>query len=572
MMFNFLRSIDPGAMRLVVVGVVISIIASVMALAQPLMLGVLVNSVAEGDGLVVPLSFLIGLFVGDAVFSALQAYILGRAGESFVYSLRKRAFKRLIGGKISALKRADRGDMQTRLINDSSLARIAISDSITQILSNAFMVLAGFTIMAILDIRLFGVMVLGIGFAGSISFLLAKRVRKVAMVNREDTGALGSVVQRVLNAITTVKAFRAEHRESAAFDRGAYKAKRSGIGLAALSSLFGPTINVGTQVSLAAVIGLGMSWVASGDLQVAILTAFLMYLVYLVSPLVLVFMAFGDLQQGRAAVDRLTWLLGIPQELEPDRDESVVESVNNLEHSDEALRFTDVCYKNSESTDDVLNHVSFSLEPNTIGALVGPSGAGKSTILDLIERFVIPDSGHVEISGMDIANMELSELRSRVAYVEQEPVLLPGTIRDNVSYGKPAALSEEIDRALSLANVADVVNALPEGVDSPLGEGGIGLSGGEKQRLALARAILHSPDVLLLDEVTSNLDEASEVLVLDSLSKLKGSMSVLMVAHRPSTVAAADSVIWLSNGEILDRGAHSGVDPSGNLEGHREGR
>ena len=204
----------------------------------------------------------------------------------------------------------------------------------------------------------------------------------------------------------------------------------------------------------------------------------------------------------------------------------------------------------------MLHNLNFAVAPGEMVALVGPSGAGKSTLFDLLQRFYDPDAGQILRDGIDLLELKLADVRERVGFVPQDSVLFAGTLESNVRYGAPDASATELARAVQLAHAAEFVAALPDGLATTVGEGGVGLSGGQKQRLAIARALLTEPEILLLDEATSALDAQSEEHIRETIAELKGVCSILVIAHRLSTVREADRILVLADGRIEESGSH----------------
>ncbi len=337
-------------------------------------------------------------------------------------------------------------------------------------------------------------------------------------------------------------------------------------------------MSIGVQASLAAVLVTGMSRVAHGAMAVADLTAFIMYLFYLVTPLVTLFMGIGQLQQGRAALGRINELAAVEQE--PDTTTAAPEPAASPAASPAApspasvadpvpdtgesgtgseVSFEEVGF--SYDAEPVLRGVSFTAPARGLTAIVGPSGAGKTTLLQLLMRFYPVHTGRVLLDGEDIGRIPLGEVRRRVGYVQQESTMLRGTIGENLTYGRSEAPTAEIERALCLAGLDDLVRTLPKGLGTELGDSGIGLSGGQRQRLAIARMLIRRPSVLLLDEATSNLDSDSELGLRTSIRDLAAECTVLSVAHRMSTVVGADRIV------VLDRGAVDGIGTHHELSG-----
>ncbi|MDT0382616.1 ABC transporter ATP-binding protein [Streptomyces sp. DSM 42041] len=537
-------------------GIVLGLLGAAASLAQPWLIGRLVEAVAGDESLAWPIALIALMFTADAVFAAGHAYLIGRAGENIVHDMRQLLVGRLLRADTAAFARLDRGDVFTRVVTDTSSARIPLSQALAQIVTHGFTVVGGMTLMALIDWRLLLLTVGCLGGASLVSLVLARRVRRASLTNREDTGAFGSGVQRVMSALSTVKAFRAEQRESERVGGLADTARRSGARVHAYSAMFTPAMNVGTQLSLAVVIGWGMTRVATGSMPLADLTAFVMYLFYLVSPLVLLFLAIGQLQQGRAAITRVSELAAVPQE-EAGPAEPVVPA--RAPHAGPgpapAVRFDHVSFGYGEDA-DVLRDVTFTVPERGLTAIVGPSGAGKTTVLQLIERFYRHSSGTVQVGGTDVAAMPLDRLRGMIGYVEQQSSLMRGTVRDNLTYAAPDASDDDIARAVTLAGLRDVLAALPDGLDTELGEAGHGLSGGQAQRLAVARALLTRPRVVLLDEASSHLDSNAEAALRDALAGVAADCAVVTVAHRISTIAEAERILVLEDGRIRADGTH----------------
>ncbi|HET6633618.1 MAG TPA: ABC transporter ATP-binding protein [Streptomyces sp.] len=545
------RDIVSRHRRLLAAGIVLGMLGSAASLAQPWLIGRLITAVAGHESVAWPITFIVLMFSVDAAFAASHAYLIGRAGENIVYDMRRTLTGRLLRSDMAAFGRLDRGDVFTRMVTDTSLARIPLSQSLARIVTYACTVAGGLVLMALIDWRMLLLTLGCLGAASVVSLLLARQVRRTALVNRDDTGAFGSGIQRVMAAMSTVKASRAEAREAARIDGLADVARRSGVRVNALSAMLTPAMNVGTQLSLAAVIGWGMTRVATGAMPIADLTAFVMYLFYLVSPLVLLFMSVAQLQQGRAAVTRVTDLAGLQQEEETAAPAGAAEP-----QPGHAVRFDHVTFGHRPG-EHVLDDVSFTVPERGLTAIVGPSGAGKSTVLQLIERFHRQSEGSVLVGGTDTAALPLAELRGMIGYVEQQGALLRGTVRENLTYCAPDAPEDDIARAVQLSGLGEVLAALPDGLDTELGEGGSGLSGGQGQRLAVARALLTRPRVVLLDEASSHLDSDAEAALRDAVAGVAADCAVIAVAHRISTIAEADQILVLDGGRIRARGTHS---------------
>ncbi|EXU61867.1 ABC transporter ATPase [Streptomyces sp. PRh5] len=543
---------------LLISGLVLGLAGAAAKLAQPWMLGRLIEAVAFDKPLAWPVTLIVVFFLADAALSAGHAYVIGRAGENIVFDVRRILGGRLLRSQIPHFSSLEHGDVFTRTVSDTSIACLVIAQAIAQVVTSVLMVAGAIVLMARLDWQLLLTTLGCLGLASGGALLLARQVRLAALCNRKDVGAFGSGLQRVLGALTTVKASCAEERETQELARLADQARRSGIRVAGLNALLTPAMNVGTQLSLAVAISWGMARVATGSLPAAGLTAFVMYLFYLVSPLVLLFLSIGQIQQGRAAIQRVTELATIPQEGE--REEEDVESGRRQEREPAAESAPAVAFENVSfayhGNAPVLRGVSFTLPRRGLTAIVGASGAGKTTTFQLIERFYRPDSGMIRVAGQDIATLGLAELRSLVGYVEQDTPLLRGTIRENLTYTNPGADAADVARALRLASLEGFVAQQPDGLDTELGERGAGLSGGQRQRLAIARTLLQRPAVILLDEVTAHLDSDTEAVLRDAMTEAARECAVLAIAHRLSTIVRADRIIVMEEGRVRAVGTH----------------
>ncbi|WP_335941512.1 ABC transporter ATP-binding protein [Streptomyces sp. PTD5-9] len=579
---------------LLAVGILLGLLGTAATLLQPLLIGDLIKAVALDESVTGPIVLIAALFAADAFLAATHFYLIGRAGENIVMDMRTTLTGRLLHSRIREFNKLEHGDVFTRTVADTSLARVALSSSVAQMITAGFTSVGCIVVMAWIDWRMLLVTAGCLGVASAVSLGLARAVRKVAVTNREDTSNYGSGLLRVLGALTTVKASRAERREAERLEALADAARDSGVRVTRLSAMLLPAMNVGTQVSLAVVIAWGMARTATGALPIEDLTAFIMYLFYLVSPLVMLFMAIGELQQGRAAIDRVRELAVVEQETadgdpvksaagdaaksanddpakttagdaarpaDADAAEAAADApapASALVHDTSvSVEFDRVTFAYSGQPAPAVREVSFSLPPVGVTAVVGPSGAGKTTLFQLIERFYDPDQGTVRIAGRDTAAMPLTELRGRIGLVEQEAPLMRGTVRENLVYAQPDATPDEIDEALRAAHLTEVIAALPDGMDTELGEGGHGLSGGQRQRLAIARALLTRPEVLLLDEATSNLDSDSETELRNALVTIGTRCQVLTIAHRVSTTIGADHILVVEDGRLRDHGTHA---------------
>ncbi|QFQ95267.1 ABC transporter ATP-binding protein [Streptomyces phaeolivaceus] len=544
---------------LIGLGILLGLLGAAASLAQPAVIGALVATVEQRQPVTEPILIAAVLFLADAVLGALHSYVIGLAGENIVYDIRSNLASRLLRSRFRAYSGWKQGDVFARMVSDTLLARTTMTHAIDSIIQNGFLVVGGIALMAWVDEVLLLATLGCLGVTSVISLWLARGVRKVSITNQTDTGNFGSALMRVLGAMPTVKASRAETREAEGIADIAKQARKSGIKVTVLSSLLDPTMSIGTQLALTVVIALGAARSATGQMSAADLTAFILYLFYLVAPLLTLFTSIAQFQVGRASIDRLAELGRI--EVEGDRaTEPPAERRRGTRVSrgayDSGLVFDKVTFAYPGTEKVVLDDVSFKVPATGLTAVVGPSGAGKSTVFQLIERLFDPVSGAIRIDGTNITDMPLNQLRSVVGYVDQDHTLLRGTVRENLTYSAPDAGDKDIAEALRMANLTEVIAALPHGLDTELGDRGAGLSGGQRQRLAIARTLLQAPRFLLLDEATANLDSESENALRDSITMISDFCAVIAIAHRLSTVTEARRIVVLDRGEVHAIGTH----------------
>jgi ABC-type multidrug transport system fused ATPase/permease subunit len=544
------HAFGPRDRLLLFCGIALGLLGASATLLQPWLVGETIAAVAADRPLGRLVLMLVAVIIADLVLAAGSFVLLGRVGEQLVATMRRVFVHKVLRAKLSASRAYPQGDLMTRGVSDTAIARLALSSSLAQVVTSAFTVIGCLVVMAVIDWRLLTATMGALAVASAISLVLARRIRVEAARNREDTSVFGNELLRVIGNVSTVKACARERDEEQVLGDVADAARRSGNRVIGVTSLLMPVMNVGTQIALVVVVAWGMSRAVTGELAIADLSSFVMYVLYVVSPLVMLFMGLGELQQARAAIDRLDEVMGLEDE---------AGGTASVDDSSEAsVRLEGVCF-GYPGQDRVLHDLDMTLPRTGMTALVGPSGAGKTTVFALLERFYDPDEGRVVIFGQDARDLTLDELRGTVGLVEQDAPLMRGTVRSNVLYGAPDATEEAMWWALEQAQLGDVVTTLPRGLDTELGDGGLGLSGGQRQRLAIARALLRRPRVLLLDEATANLDPTSEAALNAALRAASRTCHVLVIAHRMSTVRAAEQIAFVRDGRLVARGSHTSL-------------
>jgi ABC-type multidrug transport system fused ATPase/permease subunit len=526
------------------------------ALAEPMLAKLVVDSLSRHRSLLSPVALLAALLVGGALLNAAGSYLLGRTAESVVLTARRRLTQQLLRLPVGALDRLRPGDLLSRVTSDTTLLRSVSAYGLVQSINAAFMLIASVVLMALLDQVLLGVTLAVLGLNGIAVLVVVPRIRRATERSQAAVGGMSSVLERALGAFRTVKASGAEEREIATVGEAARQAWQRGVEAAGWTALMEVSAGLAVQLSFLAVLGIGGARVASGALPVSSLIAFLLYLFLLTEPISALVAGASQLQAGLAATIRMRQVHELPTEAHAARQRSPRPSPPAAGPASVAFDRIWFRYHYPDDRPWIHRDLTFELPPGGMTAVVGPSGAGKTTIFSLLERFYEPQSGTVAIDGRDIRDWLLAELRAAIGYVEQDAPILAGTLRDNLCLAAPAAQEDELGAVLTLTRLDDLLGRLPDGLDTPVGHHGVTLSGGERQRIAIARALLRQPRLLLLDEATSQLDAVNELALRDVIAEVAGSTTVLVVAHRLSTVTSADRILVMDAGRVRATGTH----------------
>ncbi|MDQ1125322.1 ATP-binding cassette subfamily B protein [Microbacterium sp. SORGH_AS 505] len=570
---------------LVVVGV-LSVLEAAATLVQPLLVGDVIGRVQAGQALGILVWVLVGLVVVSSLVGGFQHYLLQRTGTAVVYSSRRRLIAKLLRLPVQEYDARRTGDLVSRVGTDTTLLYAVLTQGFADSIGNALIFVGAIIAMLVIDPVLLLLIVVVIGASAAVVGILSGRIRRATSVQQEKVGALASGVERAIGSIRTIRASGAESREQDTISATASEAYDAGVKVAKASAIVVPVAGIALQVSLLVVLGVGGFRVASGAIEIAQLVVFVMFLFFLVQPLASFFGAITSVNQALGALGRIQEVLDLPDETADDaaiaasaaapeagspaaiefRDvhfsypDAVVRARRNAQ--DEALKtladarapLPEDAEPEPEST--VLRGVSFRVPRGSRVALVGPSGAGKSTTLALIERFYDPASGAVLVDGVDARALDRLSLRARLGYVEQDAPTLAGTIADNLRLASPNASDADCERVLEAVNLTEVLERSPLRLQAPVGEAGVMLSGGERQRLAIARALLAAPPILLLDESTSSLDGLNEQRMREAIDAVAAGRTLVVIAHRLSTVVDSDLIVVLDHGRVVGQGTH----------------
>jgi ABC-type multidrug transport system fused ATPase/permease subunit len=534
-------------------------LATVLTLLQPLLAGRLVDRAAAGSPILTLAILLVIMLVGQLLLEWLGHFQLERTGEQIVLRLRAVFTNHVVRLPIGLLDRGRTGDLLARGTSDASLVREmprAVADLVFGMLTFVGVSVFMFTIDAVTVGVVVAVM--AVAFVASAPFL--SRIQRAALNRQAALGDYTAALDRALGAARTVKLFGAEDREVTSISASAHAACQSGVRIAFSTAIFESITRLGTTGSFLAIMIIDGSRVADGGLTVGQFVSLFAFAMYAIYPVIGGFMALTVLRTAAGAYQHL---IGTLREL-PEGDPpslAVADGVTTPcapqadQNTAPLVEFDHVWFSYGENP--VLDDVCFALGRDQITALIGPSGAGKSTILALVCRFHDPGAGTVRWEGHDFRGIPLSDLRGRLGLMEQDAPVLHGTIRDNLLIADPDAGDADLWHVLEQANIADEIARLPERLDTPVLERGRSLSGGQRQRLALARSFLSRSQLILMDEPTAHLDRANEYDVMTNLLEARGQRSLLVVAHRLSTVTNADQILVLQHGRIQATGTHA---------------
>ncbi|MFD7878648.1 ABC transporter ATP-binding protein [Streptomyces sp. NPDC059766] len=532
-------------------GAVLSLVTGATGLLLPLVARGLIDDLAHDRTITGALLAMAGLVVTNAAVGALGSYVLRRTAESVVLGARRSLTSYLLRLRIPAVDRSEPGDLMARVTSDTTLLREVTTDSLVGLGTGGLTLVATVVLMGLVEPVLLAVTLAVILGAGVVLGLIVPRINRASRRAQDAVGVMGAALERVLGALRTVKASGAEQREEQTLHAAAEESWRQSVRAAKWAAAAGNTAGLAMQIAFITVLAVGGARVATGAIDIATLVAFLLYVFYLMSPIQQVVGAITQYQTGAAALTRIQEALRLPAE--PPARPAPLPSADARPAS---LSFEDVRFRYSDELPYVHQGVTFAVPARGMTAFVGPSGAGKTTVFSLIERFYEPGSGVITVDGLDVAQWELPRQRSAIGYVEQDAPVLSGSLRDNLLLGSPEADDTALAHVLKTTRLDGLVARLPQGLDTLVGHRGTRLSGGERQRVAIARALLRRPRLLLLDEATSQLDAVNEAALRDTVADVARTTTVLVVAHRLSTVTTADRIVVMDAGRVRAVGTH----------------
>jgi ATP-binding cassette subfamily B protein len=512
---------------------------------------------------------LIGAFLLRDLFNSFRILVNNHFEQNVIFDMRREVYARLQRLPVNYFDQRASGDLMTRVIEDvNSVERVLIDGT-----EQGVVALVGvFGVGAILFylnpmLALVAMAPIPLLAAGALWYTLTAHKRYRAQ--REASSAMNALLMDNLQGVRQIKAFGRETHEDARFKDRAAKLREGTLGIMRVWAVYQPTMGFVGAIGFALVLWVGGSLVIQGEMEPGALVGYLLYLGMFYTPIGQLHGLNQLLQSGRAAGERVLDILDTTEERvdgkarqpirEPVRGEVIYEQVSFRYEAGLESRLQaefDAAPAKAGTPNAVLRNISLHAKPGEIIALVGPTGAGKSTIVNLLPAFYEPTAGRILLDGQDLSTLTLASVREHISVVSQEPFLFNGTIRENILYGKLDATDAELTAAAKAANCYDFIARLPEGFDTSVGERGVKLSVGEKQRVSIARALLKNAPILILDEATASVDTATERLIQEALEHLMRGRTSFVIAHRLSTIRNADQILVLRQGEIVERGTH----------------
>lgn len=533
---------------------VLAVVALALPAAIQYMVDTLIPSLAKEKSIdITPVLyfglFLISIYLTHVLLSWLRDYLAARLGANIIYDIRSELFDHLQRVSLRFYQSSQVGEIMSRMLSDVGRIQSLLTSTLLSFFANLFILAAILVYIFRIDWILTLVALVPVPLTIYLSNLFGRKMHVVSRRYQETTAELSARFQETLGFTRVIRAFGQEEAEHKRVDSVQSRLVRLIIKYSVTTSLASNFVQFVNLIGPVVVLSWGTYLVAGGSIKLGALIAFYILLGYLYAPVKELASVNIEVRAAMASVNRIFEYLDVPLAVHEDPNPVEPASIKG------AISLKDVSFGYA---DHGFRFENFTLEirPGEKVAFVGPSGSGKTTLVNLIMRFYDPESGTILLDDIDIRKMSLTTLRKNIGLVDQEPLLFRATIEENIAYGDPDAGNERIVDAAKIANIHDFVSGLKDGYRTPVGERGVTLSGGEKQRLCLARAVLRDPPILILDEATSALDSKSEFLIQDALKRILVDKTAIIIAHRLATVQHADRIIAIDRGHIVDEGRH----------------
>ncbi len=492
---------------------------------------------------------MMAIYVVNALVHWLQTYVMAAASQRTVRDIRNDLFSKLQTLSLRFFDQRTHGELMSRLTNDVENISNVLSESVTQLLSSLFSLVGVAAMMFVLNVRLALVSMITLPLMVFLSQAIARRTRKGFRMQQEMLGDLNGIIEETITGQRVVKAYGREQTVIAQFNTTNAKLRDASTKAQILAGVMGPLSNFINNVGFAIVAGAGGWMAVQGIATIGTIASFVNYARQFTFPLNQIANLYNSIQSGIAGAERVFETLDEVPEL---IDAPGATPLGDVQGD---VVFDDVSF-GYKAEEPVLKNVSLHAAPGQTIALVGPTGAGKTTIVNLLTRFYDIDSGAIRVDGVDIRDLKLADLRRKLGIVLQDTYLFADTVMENIRYGRLEAADAEVIAAAKLANADQFIHRLPQGYQTLLSERAGNISQGQRQLLAIARAILADPAILILDEATSSVDTRTEKHIQEALLRLMEGRTSFVIAHRLSTIREADDILVINHGEVIERGAH----------------
>lgn len=539
-------------LKLMVVAIIISTFSSTIGLIIPLFTGKIIDSFNVVNSFKVQfLILLLLVFILNGIFNGLSIYVLSIIGEKIIFSLKNLLSTHIVHLKLSFFDKNDSGNLISRITNDTSIINEFLSNKLPKLFPQLITIIGSIIMLIYMDWIVSLVALISMPIFIIIIIPLGKIMRNISFSTQKENANYTSLLSKILTHIKLIKISNTENEECLNSYIKLKKIYNLGLKEAKINSILQPLTSLIMMLLISIILGVGGVRVASHAISIGTLISMIFYVIQLTSPLANLSTLFAEYQKAVGASERINEII-----------EEKTENINQGNELSLNLKEKNIFFKNVSfkyGNINILKSISFCIPVKKVTAIVGPSGSGKTTILNLIARFYTPNHGIITLGDSNINNFKLSDWRNNIGFVMQDNPMIKNLLINNMLYGvnRNKINKNTISYYSKLSNCSNFISNLENGYRTNIGENGNNLSGGQKQRLDIARNFIKDPNLLLLDEVTSNLDSESEKKIQDSLFKLMNNRTTVIIAHRLSTIKQADQIIFIDKGEITGRGTHT---------------
>lgn len=530
-------------------------VSGLLGLLVPYFIGKAIDAIFPGKYLVEfqklrhIMLILLSIYIVDNMLTFLQEYLVAGIAQRVVFTLRENLFQKLQSLPIMFFDTHTHGEIMSRLSNDIDNVSTTISQSIIQFMASSVSILGSLAMMIYLSPLMTAASMITVPMVYFLTRFIAKKTKLLFREQQKTLGRLNGHIEETIAGIHVVKAFNNEEKVIDEFKAQNQILREVGVRAQIWSGFIMPLMNVINNFGFGVIAIFGGSLALRGVISVGVIASFISYSKQFTRPLNELANTFNTLQSGIAGAERVFEILDQSEERKDSDNAIIIKDIKG------EVEFENVSFEYKKD-EPVLKNISFKVNPGTNIALVGPTGAGKTTIVNLLTGFYEIDKGDIKIDGINIKDYEKNSLRKIFGMVLQDTYLFSGTIRENIKYGNLGASDEDIKNAAALARAEDFINKLPQGYDTYINEGGTNLSQGQRQLIAISRAILANPYILILDEATSSVDTRTELKIQEAMVKLMENRTTFIIAHRLSTIKDADIIMVIDHGEIVEKGSH----------------